>query len=320
MKILYPCIEPFRTGTLKVSDLHTIFYEEAGNKNGYPALFLHGGPGVGILPAYRRFFNPDKYHIILPDQRGAGQSTPHAELKDNTTWDLVEDLEKLRRQLGIEKWLVMGGSWGSTLALAYAVTYPESVSGLIIRGVFLGRSFEISWLHQPGGTSQIFPDEWERYIAPLPKDGLDNTVKAYYNLLTDEDHDIRLNAARSWSRWEAAIMTLIPDMQALDEMTDDNSALSIGRIECHYTLNNFFMPTDNYLLEKVDQIKDIPCWIVQGRYDVICPMVSAWDLHKKLSDSRLIIVPDGSHSPLDEGMIHALIGASDEFSDNWILS
>lgn len=313
MNSLYPPLKPYAVRQLSVSNLHTITYDCAGNPDGVPALFLHGGPGVGILPDYCRFFDPDFYHIILPDQRGAGRSKPHAELDENTTWFIVDDLEKLRLELGIDKWLVMGGSWGSTLALSYAVKYPASISGLILRGIFLGRPSEIQWLHQQGGTSQIFPDEWEKYIAPLSESDLENTVNGYYRLLTHADESVRLNAARSWSRWEAAIMTLLPDLEALDEMTDDASALSIGRIECHFTLNNFFMPTDNYLLENASRIQHIPTRIIQGRYDVICPVISAWELHKSLPDSALRIVPDGSHSPLDAGMIHELVGASDEF-------
>lgn len=312
---LFPAIEPFRTGTLEVSTTHTVFYEEVGKPDGKPALFLHGGPGVGILPQYRRFFDPDFYRSILLDQRGAGRSTPHAELQENTTWHIVEDLEKLRLHLDLDPWLIMGGSWGSTLALSYAITYPESIQGIIIRGVFLARPSEITWLHKQGGTSNIFPDEWEKYVALVPEDERDDTVKAYFRILTGGDKEAQLKAAKAWSNWEAAIMNLIPDQEAIEDMTDDEAALSIGRIECQYTINNFYMKSDNYLLENIDKIKDIPCRIVQGRYDVICPMVSAWDLHKALPKSDLRIVPDGSHSPLDPGMIHELIQGSEDFKD-----
>ncbi len=312
-KTLYPEIEPYTTGYLKVSDFHTIHYEEAGNPEGYPALFLHGGPGVGILPDYRRFFDPNYYRIVLPDQRGAGKSKPHAALQENTTEDLVEDLEKLRIHLGLSQWLIMGGSWGSTLALCYAISYPDNVAGIIIRGVFLARPGEIAWLHQDGGASQIYPREWQEYLAAIPEHEHDDTVKAYYKILTGKDEKARLAAARAWSRWEAAIMTLRPDPKAVDAMINDSAALSIGRIECHYTVNSFFMKTDNYILDNAVKIKHIPCRIVQGRYDIICPMVSAWQLHKTLPESKLRIVVDGAHSPMDAGMIHELVQASEDF-------
>jgi proline iminopeptidase len=312
-KTLFPETEPYKTGYLKVSDLHSIHYEEAGNREGHPALFLHGGPGVGILPAYRRFFDPQYYRIILPDQRGAGRSMPHAELRENTTWDLVEDLEKLRAHLGVQSWIVMGGSWGSTLALSYGIMHPDRVKGLILRGVFMGRASEIRWLHQEGGTSQLFPDEWERYLAPIAGHSYRSNVEAYYHIFTSGSESEQRAAAKAWARWEAAIMTLLPDPESLKEMSDDSTALSIGRIECHYTYNNFFMKPDNYLLENAGEISHIPCRIVQGRHDVICPMVSAWDLHKALAESDLRIVPDGAHSPMDRGMIHELVQATEDF-------
>ena len=298
-KTLFPETGPYNEDYLKVSDIHTIHYEEAGNPKGRPALFLHGGPGVGILPAYHRFFNPEYYRIILPDQRGAGRSTPHAELSENTTWDLVEDLESLRVHLGISNWIVMGGSWGSTLALSYAIMHPGKVAGLILRGVFLGRPSEIRWLHQEGGASQIFPDEWERYMAPINGHPYKSNVEAYYRVFTSGSEAEKLRAAKAWARWEAAAMTLLPDPEALEEMSDMHTAVSIGQIECHYTFNNFFMNSDNYLLANAARISPIPCRIVQGRHDVICPMISAWDLHKALPESELRIVPDGAHSPMD---------------------
>ena len=308
---LFPEIEPYATGSLRVSDLHTIFYEEAGNADGRPALFLHGGPGVGILPAYRRFFNPGFYRVVLPDQRGAGRSTPHAEIRENTTWDVVADLEKLRRHLGVDDWIVMGGSWGSLLALVYAISHPQSVAGLIIRGVFLGRPSEIDWLHEPGGASQIFPDEWERYLAAVEGVSASGSVEAYHKLLTGDEEAARLAAAKAWTRWEASTMNLIPDPAAIEEMVGDRAALSIARIECTYTHNKFYMPSDNWVLENVDAIAHIPCRIVQGRYDVICPMISAWELSKALPNAELTIVPDGSHSPMDAGMAAELVRASE---------
>jgi proline iminopeptidase len=311
---LYPAIEPYNVGRLAVSDLHTIIYEEVGNPTGRPALFLHGGPGVGISPDYRRFFDPEYYRIILVDQRGAGRSTPHSEIRENTTWDIVEDLEKLRKQLGLNDWIVMGGSWGSLLALCYAIRHPASVAGIIIRGIFLGRQFEIDWIHGEHGAALIYPDEWERYSAPV-KDAEDK-VAAYCKLVNDDDISVAMSAAKSWTRWEGAMNTLFPDMEALDSMLQDNSALSIARIESHFTANGFFLESDNFVLDNAAVIAHIPTRIVQGRYDTICPPISAWELHKALSASTLTLVPDGAHSPVDGGMTAELIRASDEFRDN----
>ena len=232
---LYPNIEPYNIGRLAVSDLHTISYEEIGNPDGRPAVFLHGGPGVGISPGYRRFFDPQHYRVVLVDQRGAGRSTPHADIRENTTWEIVDDLEKLRQELGIKNWIVMGGSWGCLLALCYSIKYPASVSAMIIRGIFLGRQFEIDWIHRPHGAALIYPDEWEKYNA-LVFNATDK-VAAYCELLNDESKDIVLEAARSWTRWEASMMTLFPDPAALEEMISDHSALSIARIESFFTAN-----------------------------------------------------------------------------------
>lgn len=312
-KELFPEIEPYDSGTLRVSELHTIFYEQIGNPEGKSALYLHGGPGIGILPGYRRFFDPSFYRTILPDQRGAGRSTPHAELRENTTWDLVEDLERLRRHLGLGPWIVMGGSWGSTLALCYAIKHPESVAGLIIRGVWLVRPFEITWLYEEGGASNVFPDEWERFRAPIDAIGDPSTLAGYYRLLTGTDEGAKWEAAKAWSRWECAIATLVPDQSAITQSAEDFFALSKARIECHYAYNKFFMESDNYLLENADKISHIPCRIVHGRHDVICPTISAWQLHKALPKSDLRIVADGSHSPMDRGMAAELVQASDDF-------
>lgn len=310
---LYPSIEPYNVGRLAVSDLHTIVYEEVGNPAGRPALFLHGGPGVGIAPAYRRFFDPDHYRLVLVDQRGAGRSTPHAEIRENTTWDIVDDLEKLRGHLGCDDWIVMGGSWGSLLALCYAIRHPGSVAGMIIRGIFLGRQFEIDWIHGEHGAALIYPDEWERYSAPVR--AADDKVAAYCELLNGDDVTAAQSAAKSWTRWEAAMMTLFPDPQALEGMLADDSALSIARIESHFTANKFFLEKDSFVLDNAAVISHIPTRIVHGRYDTICPPVSAWELHKALSASTLTLVPDGAHSPLDGGMTAELVKASDEFRD-----
>jgi proline iminopeptidase len=310
---LYPEIDPYAVSKLEVSDLHTIVYEEVGNPEGRPALFLHGGPGVGILPDYRRFFDPDFYRVILVDQRGAGRSTPHADIRENTTADIVADLEKIRQQLDIDNWLVMGGSWGSLLAIVYAIAHPDSVTGLIIRGVFLGRPFEIDWLHGGGGAAEIFPDEWERYRAPVSDRPVADTVAAYVDLLGSEDEGVANAAAAAWTRWEAASMTLIPDPEELEKLINGPTALSIARIESYYTNNGFFLDGDNFVLDNTHKIAHIPCRIVQGRYDIICPMISAWDLHKALPDSELRIVADGSHSPMSSGMVGELVQASEDF-------
>ncbi len=311
---LFPPIEPFRTGQLKVSELHEIFYEEVGNPHGIPIVFLHGGPGVGIMPDYRRFFDPQAYHVVLPDQRGAGRSTPHAELRENTTWALVDDLEQLREHLGIQQWILFGGSWGSTLALCYAETHPDSVSDIILRGVFLGRQLEVNWLHK-FGMSEIYPDEWEKYQFLVPPGERNDMVKAYYALLTAADAEMQMRAAASWSRWEAATMNVQPDHSAISAFTDGPMALSIGRIECHYTYHRFFFDSDNFILDHAHTIEHIPCRIVQGRYDVICPVRAAWDLHRILPKSELVIVTDGAHSPMDEGMIRELVRATEEFKE-----
>ncbi len=310
---LYPEIEPYAVEELQVSDVHTIVYEQVGNPDGAPALFLHGGPGVGIMPDYRRFFDPDFYRVILVDQRGAGRSKPHADIRENTTADIIADLEAIRRQLGIERWLVMGGSWGSLLTLAYAITHPDSVTGMIVRGVFLGRPFEIDWLHGGGGAADIFPDEWERYRAPIADRPVSETVAAYTELLASDDEQVARAAAASWTRWEAASMTLVMDPGELAELIAGPKALSIARIESWYTHHGFFLDGDNYVLDNAHRIAHIPCRIVQGRYDVICPVVSAWDLHKALPESDLRIVADGSHSPLGPGMIRELVQASEDF-------
>lgn len=312
---LYPPIEPYRTDMLKVSEIHAMFYQEAGNPQGKPALFLHGGPGVGILPDYRRFFDPAFYRVILPDQRGAARSTPFAELRENTTWDIVEDLEKLRKHLGVDRWIVMGGSWGSTLALSYAVTYPDRIAGLIVRGIFLARRFEEDWLFREGGTSRIFPDEWEKFVTPIPEEKRNDLVAAYYEMLTHGNEEQKFIAASAWTRWEAYTMTLVPNPKAIESMLEPKSAIAIARIECHYSLNHFFMKSENYLLEQIQKIRRIPCRIVQGRHDVICPPIAAWDLHKALPNSDFRIVPDGAHSPMDAGMIHELVQASEDFKE-----
>ncbi len=308
MRTLFPPIEPFQKHSLAVDDIHTLYIEEVGTLDGIPALFLHGGPGSGCESYHRQFFDPNKYRVVLFDQRGAGRSTPHADLTNNTTQDLIADIEKIRQHLGIEKWVVFGGSWGSTLALVYAQTHPEVVSGLILRGIFLCRPQEIAWFYQ-SGADKIFPDYWEDFIAPIAEDERHDMVTAYYKQLTSENEMIRTRAAKAWSIWEGRTATLMPRTAVLEHFGNVHTALSLARIECHYFMHNSFL-RDNQILEDVDKLKDIPGVIVQGRYDVICPMQSAWQLHQTWPMSDLNIIPDAGHSASEAGITDALLRAT----------
>lgn len=312
MKTLYGLIEPYQQGMLKVSEIHDIYYEQCGNPNGQPVVFLHGGPGAGLTADYRRFFDPQAYRIVLFDQRGAGQSTPHACLEENTTWHLVADIERLREHLGIEKWMVFGGSWGSTLALAYAQTHPECVSSLVLRGIFLCRPQEIDWFYQAGANA-IFPDVWEQYESLIPTAERQNMLAAYYRRLTSADEAVRIAAARAWSIWEGSALKLIPDQSLIDDFSEPHKALALARIEAHYFMNKAFFTSDNYLLENIDKIRHIPAVIVQGRYDVICPMLSAWALHRAWPEAEFIVVGDAGHSVTEPGIRSALVEATDRF-------
>lgn len=312
MRSLYPPIEPYAQSTLQVSELHTLYYEESGNPNGKPVVFLHGGPGGGSISLYRQFFDPAQWRIVLFDQRGCGKSTPHAELAENTTWDLVSDIEKLRSHLSISTWTVFGGSWGSTLALAYAQTHPDKCSGLILRGIFMLRAQEIEWFYQ-SGASYIFPDAWEGYLAPISKGERDNLVAAYYKRLTSEDLQTRQVAARAWSIWEASTSKLVPDAGLVERFSSSTFADAFARIECHYFINGGFFDSENQLLENVDRIRHIPAVIVQGRYDVVCPMASAWALHRAWPEADLVIVAEAGHSASEPGITSALVAASDRF-------
>lgn len=314
MRTLYPPIEPFDHGRLAVSPVHNLYYEQCGNPEGLPVVFLHGGPGGGLIPEYRRFFDPATYRVVLFDQRGSGQSTPHASLEDNTTWHLVEDIEKLREHLGIESWIVFGGSWGSTLALAYAQTHPPRVRALILRGIFLCRPKEISWFYQEG-ASAIFPDLWEHYVQVIPEDERDDMMHAYHRRLTGDDEAAQLEAARAWSIWEGSTSKLLFDPELVAKFGDDQFALAFARIECHYFINNVFFDTDNYLIENVDKIRHIPSVIVQGRYDIVCPMMSAWELHRAWPEAELKIIGDAGHSATEPGNIDALVEATDRFRE-----
>ncbi|UXR64198.1 prolyl aminopeptidase [Bdellovibrio bacteriovorus] len=314
MREFYPAIEPYNKGMLKVSDIHTLYWEECGNPQGKPVVFLHGGPGGGVAPDHRRFFDPKAYRIILFDQRGSGQSTPCAELRENSTWDLVKDIETIREMLKIDKWVVFGGSWGSTLALTYAITHTERVKALVLRGIFLCRPSEIKWFYQEG-ASNIFPDVWDEYLKPIPQNERHDMVTAYYKRLTHESADVRLEAAKAWSKWEAATSRLIVDPKAVDEFDDPEFALSFARIECHYFTNNAFFKTNNWILENVDKIRHIPGVIVQGRYDVVCPATSAWELHKAWPEAKFTIIPDSGHAAAEPGTRSALIEATDSFKN-----
>lgn len=308
----FPEIEPYRTGRLKVSSLHEIFYEEVGNPKGKPVLFIHGGPGGGVEPGHRRYYDPAFYRIILFDQRGCGRSTPYAELKENTTWDLVADIEKLRQHLGIEQWIVFGGSWGSTLSLLYAQTYPTRVRGLILRGIFLCRKKEIRWFYQEG-ASHLFPEVWAQYLNVIPQGERDDLVSAYYHRLTSLDRRVRMEAAKAWSIWEGATSKLIPDLSLIETFGTDEFAEAFARIECHYFIHGIWMRNDNQILEDVYKIRHIPCEIIHGRYDVVCPVENAWELHQAWPESRLHIVPDAGHSAKEAGILRKLIEATESF-------
>ena len=314
MKQLYPKIEPYNQFDLKVSDLHTIHIEESGNINGKPVIFLHGGPGGGIEPIYRQYFDPEKWRIIVFDQRGCGQSTPHAELQENTTWDLIADIEKIRQHLEIDKWVVFGGSWGSTLSLSYAITHPDRCKALVLRGIFMIRKKEINWFYQDG-TSNIYPDAWEHYLRPIPEDERHDLVAAYYKRLTSNDDSVRIEAAKAWSIWEASTSKLIQSEESIHAFEDAKVAEAFARIECHYFTNRGFFDTDEWLLENVDKIRHIPTVIVQGRYDVVCPMISAWELHRAFPEADFEIVQDAGHSMTEKGIAAKLVEYTDKFSE-----
>lgn len=312
---LYGAAEPFRTGWLQVSSLHEIYYEESGNPRGKPAVFLHGGPGGGTDAKMRGFFDPKRYRIVLFDQRGCGKSRPHASLVDNTTWHLVEDMERLREHLRIERWLVFGGSWGSTLALAYAQAHPPRVTELVLRGIFLLRRWEMDWFYQnPGGAAALYPDLWERFLEPIPAAEREDMIAAYYRRLTSPDAEVLRRAARSWAIWEGATSFLRLNPEYLAKFQESEYAAAFSRIECHYFMNRGFLRTDNQLIEEVGRIRSIPAVIVQGRYDVVCPMKSAWDLHRAWPEADLRITADAGHSAFEPANLHELISATDRFA------
>ncbi len=312
---MYPEIEPFAQHTLEVDAPHTLYIEECGNPDGLPVVFLHGGPGAGCSPYHRRFFDPARYRAVLFDQRGCGRSTPHGELAGNDTWSLVRDLETIREHLGIERWVVFGGSWGSTLGLAYAETHPERVLGLVLRGIFLGRDEDLDWFYKHG-TNRIFPEQWQAFLEQIPANERQDLAVAYYRRLTGTDPQVQRAAARAWALWEGSCATLVPNEQAIDEMTEPTAAIALARLECHYFVNRMFLEPDQ-LLRDIEKVADIPSVIVHGRWDAICMPEGAFTLHQAWPGSELVIVPDAGHLASEPGIQRELVRAADGFADRF---
>jgi proline iminopeptidase len=311
MPPLYPEIEPYRTFRLPVSDLHTLHVEESGNPDGVPVIFFHGGPGAGISPIHRRFFDPAFWRVVLFDQRGSGKSTPLGELRENTTWDLVADAERIRTHLAIPKWLVFGGSWGSTLGLAYAEAHPERTTGIVLRGIFLGRKLEIDWTYVDG-LRRMEPEEWDAFVAPLTARERGAVLRAYYRKLTGDDPAVRRAAALAWNRFENHASKLVPVDEPVAE-EDVPKEIALARIEAHYFLNGSFLKSDDQLLTGAERLRRIPGVIVQGKYDLVCPLQSAWDLHLAWPEAQYVVVPDAGHSADEPGIASALVAATEEF-------
>ncbi len=307
---LYPPIEPHRTGRLAVDDIHTLYWEECGNPNGVPVLFLHGGPGAGLSPKHRQFFDPAHYRIVLFDQRGAGQSTPLGEIRNNTTQMLIEDIERIRTLLGVDQWLVFGGSWGSTLALAYGQAHPARCTGFVLRGIFLSTRAEIDWFLQ--GIRWIFPDAHARFVAPIPEEDRGDLLKGYCKQLFGSDLAAGVAAARAWGRYEGSIIHLLPAPDVEEQFGSESVALGVGRLEAHYFSHESFF-TEDQLVRNVDCIRHLPCVIVQGRYDVICPPLSAWRLHQAWPEASFHMIPDAGHGAFEPGIAAALVRATDQF-------
>nr|WP_139317540.1 prolyl aminopeptidase [Rhizobium oryziradicis] len=312
LRSFYPEIEPFETGFLDVGDGHVIYWERVGTKGAKPAVFLHGGPGGGITPAQRRVFDPALYDVILFDQRGCGKSTPHAHLEANTTWHLVADIERLRQMIGAEKWLVLGGSWGSTLALAYTETHPSRVSELVLRGIYTVTKAELDWYYQ-FGVSEMYPDRWEKFIAPIPEDERDDLISAYHRRLTSDDKAVQLECARAWSQWEGATISLIPNLQQIENFGEDYYAIAFARLENHFFVNHCWLE-DGQLLRDANKLKGIPGVIAHGRYDMPCPLRYAWQLSKAWPDAELHIVEAAGHAMSEPGILDQLIRATDRFA------
>ena len=310
---LFPPIEPFNSGFME-RDGHQIYYEQCGNPNGKPAVFLHGGPGGGGSTAVRRFFDPKKYHIVIFDQRGCGRSKPHGCLEKNTTWDLVEDIEALKNMLRIENWLVFGGSWGSTLSLAYSQTYPASVSEMVLRGIFMLRKKELDWFYQEG-ASYIFPEAWEKFLEPIDENQRDDLMSAYHKIFKSDNEEKKLAAAIAWSRWEGSTSSLSYNPDMANSFSNPQFALAFALIENHYFVNKGFLKHENQLIEYgIDIIRNIPTTIVQGRYDIVCPMTTAWELSKNWPEAKLIVAPSSGHTAFEKEITHELIKATNGYA------
>jgi proline iminopeptidase len=312
-RVLYPDLEPYNSGWLRMPGGHDIYYEECGSRSGRPVAIVHGGPGGGCNPAMRRFHDPARYRIVLFDQRGCGRSVPYASLEGNTTWELVADMERLRSHLGIEAWQLCGGSWGSTLALAYAETHPERVTELVLRGIFLVRKAELDWFYQEG-CSWIYPEAFEDYLAPIPAAERGNMIDAYYKRLTSNNRETQLSAARAWSIWEGTTLSLLDDRERVERFANELYALAFARIECHYFINKGFFRCDNQLIEDAHRIASIPGTIIHGRYDMVTPLKNAWDLAKAWPKAELRIVPDAGHAMTEPGITHEIVTATDKYA------
>ncbi len=312
MQTLYPIIKSNSEAYLSVDDIHDVYIEESGSPEGIPVLFIHGGPGAGCSSDDRRFFNPEKYRIILFDQRGSGRSRPHAELARNTTQHLIDDIEKIREHFGIKQWVLFGGSWGSTLALLYAQAYPSRVKGMILRGIFLCRHSDLQWFYQEG-ASYVFPDYWQKFIQPIRADKRDNYIAAYYELLTSGNELAKMNAAKQWSLWEGSCATLRPNKEVVDHFSHPHMALSLARIEAHYFVNDAFID-ENQIIRHIDKLKGIPATIVHGRYDMVCPLDNAWTLQQHWPDAQLHIIRDAGHASREPSIMNALVKATDDMA------
>src|ERR1043165_9502758 len=308
---LFPESEPFAAGWLETGDGHEIYYEQCGDPDGRPCVILHGGPGGAINPTMRRFFDPTKWRMTLFDQRGCGRSRPNASLDDNTTWSLIEDIERLREHLGVEKWTVFGGSWGSTLALAYAIKHPERVSGLLLRGIFLLTDRELRWFYQEG-ASMMFPDAWARFCAPIPPAERGDMISAYHKRLTGPDRRVQAEAAAAWSQWEGDTISIRGPEARPSKFHEIDFAIAFGRIECHFFANGGFFPEEDWLVANADKLPRIPGWIVQGRFDVVTPMESAWRLKTAWPNARFEVVWDAGHASTEPGIVDALVRATDQ--------
>ncbi len=314
-RTLYPEIQPYETGMLDVGDGQSLYWELCGNPDGKPVVFLHGGPGGGSSPDHRRQFNPDKYKILIFDQRGCGRSTPYADLSHNTTWDLVEDIEKLRTQVSkVDKWQVFGGSWGSTLSLAYAITYPERATELVLRGIFLFDQYEIDWMYKEGGASQVYPDKFEEFVGLIPEGERDDLVEAYRKRLTSDDKEEQLRAAQAWSKWEGDIVTLLPSPETVEHFTSPDVAVAVARIENHYMANHGWLEEGQLLRGAAEKLRGIPGVIVQGRHDTCTPPIAAWKLKRAWPEVELNIIPDAGHLFNEPGNLDTLVRATDKFA------